>query len=57
MWGYIAAGVFALWTMYLMVKYGFRPYLRMLRYANYKGGIMLPFSPVIGPFQQPEESV
>lgn len=52
MWGYVTAIVFTLWCLYLAIKYGFKPYLRMLNYTKYKGAIMMPFSPILGPFQQ-----
>ena len=56
MWGYITAALFAFWSVYLSVKYGLKPYLRMLNYSHYKGAIWVPFYPVLGPFKQEEET-
>ncbi len=55
MWGYIGAALFILWTLYLVTRYGLKPYLRMLGYTKYKGAIWVEFFPIVGPFQESEE--
>jgi len=37
-------------------KYVIRPYLRMLRYVQYKGASWVPFFPLLGAFKHAEES-
>jgi hypothetical protein len=43
--------ILILWLVYLVGKYVFKPYLRMLRYVKYQGAIWVPFVPILGAFK------
>jgi hypothetical protein len=50
----VALVLAVLWALYLLGKYVLKPYLRMLRYAKYRGAIWIPFVPILGAFKHAE---
>lgn len=56
MLGLIVGAAAALYFLFLLGKYVVRPYLRMLRYVQYKGASWVPFFPIIGAFKYADDS-